>query len=67
MNPLKLKFYLEVLAIASGIVFFICVMPLEIFMDGEVSIMSILCAGLLWYTIITRNETFYFLIDKWFK
>lgn len=67
MDYLKLRFFLEILAIATGIVLFVCVLPIQFFVDGEIRIFTVLFGAALWFTIIYHNETFHILIDKWFK
>ncbi|MEW9677406.1 hypothetical protein ABRT01_14665 [Lentibacillus sp. L22] len=67
MDFFKFRYYIEVLAIALGITFLICELPLQAFVEKEVSMISFACNTILWYTIIFHNATFHFLMDKWFK
>jgi hypothetical protein len=67
MDFLRLRFYIEILAIATGFVLLVCVLPIQIFIDGEIRLLTVLCGTLLWFTIIRYNETFHFLLEKWFK
>jgi len=67
MNFFKFKFYMEVLAITLGIVNFVAILPIQAFFYGEIRWMTVFTACLLWYTIIFHNNTFWELIDKWFK
>lgn len=67
MNLLKLRFYIEILAIATGITLIICVLPIQAFIEREIRSMTLFCGGILWFIIIYRNETFHYLVQKWFK
>lgn len=51
----------------TGTVLLVCILPIQIFVEGEVRLLTILCGAILWFTIIFHNETFRFLIEKWFK
>jgi len=67
MNLLKLRFYIEILAISTGITLIVCVLSIQAFIDGEIRFMTLFYGGILWFIIIYRNETFHYLIHKWFK
>jgi len=67
MDFLKLRFYIEILSIAAGIVLLICVLPIQALIDGKIRILTVGLGALLWFAIIRYNETFHFLLDKWFK
>lgn len=67
MNPLRFRFYLEVLAISMGIVLIVCIIPIQAFIKGEVRALTVFCGTILWFTIFLYNETFHILIEKWFK
>lgn len=67
MNLFKLRLYIEVLAISTGIVLLVCILPIQAFAEGKIRPLTIVCGSILWFTIIFRNETFHFLINKWFK
>lgn len=66
MDLLRIRYYIEVLAISLGLTLFY-VIPMQIIQYGQPRILTV-CLGLvLWFIIISRNETFHELIEKWFK
>lgn len=67
MDFMKLRFYLEILSIAVGIVLIISILPIQIFIHGNVRPLTIFSGTFLWYTIIFHNFTFKEFMDKWFK
>lgn len=67
MNLLKLRFYIEILAIATGITVIVCVLPIQAFIDREIRPTTLFSGSILWFIIIYRNETFHYLVQKWFK
>lgn len=67
MDFLRLRFYIEILAIATGIALFVGVLPIQLFIEKEIRILTVLFGAALWYVIIYHNATFHFLVEKWFK
>ena len=67
MDILKIKFFIEVLAVAIGVVLLIAVIPLQIFVEKEIRPMTVFIGMFLWYTIIFHNDTFQELKEKWLK
>lgn len=67
MDMLKIKFYIEALGVAVGIVLLIVVIPLQIFVEREIRPMTVFLGMILWYTIIFHNDTFQELKEKWLK
>ncbi|MFC5602721.1 hypothetical protein [Sporosarcina koreensis] len=67
MGFLKLKFYIEVMAIAFGVVGLLYIVPVQIIVDGQPRILTVTILMFLWFVIMTHNITFYELLDKWFK
>lgn len=67
MNFLKLRYYIEIISIATGIVLLICVIPIQVWVDGKIRMMTVVCGALLWYKIIFYNVTFRYLLDKWLE
>ncbi len=64
---MKLRFYIEVLAIALGLTVFLCVIPIQVYENGQPRVMTVGLGMILWYIIFTRNETFHLLTEKWLK
>lgn len=66
MDFLRIRYYIEVLAISLGLTLFY-VIPMQIIQDGQPRVFTVALGMLLWFIIISRNETFAELIEKWFK
>ena len=67
MNFFRFVYLLEVFSIAVGIAFLIVVVPLQCFVSQEIRTFSLISGSILWYTILFHNNTFWILVDKWFK
>ncbi|MEK3886471.1 hypothetical protein [Bacillus sp. FSL K6-3431] len=65
MDFLKYRFYIELLAISFGIVSLVYVIPVQIYFEGQPRFLTIIISLFLWYVIITKNETFHELLEKW--
>lgn len=66
MDFLRIRYYIEVLAISMGLTLFY-VIPMQIIQDGQPRSFTVGLGMILWYIIISQNETFHELIEKWFK
>lgn len=66
MDFLRIRYYIEVLAISLGLTLFY-VIPMQIIQDGQPRVLTVGLSIILWYIIIVRNETFHELVEKWFK
>lgn len=67
MNFLKLRFYIELLAIATGIVGVLYVVPMQIFVENHLRPMTLFTLVFLWGITIKYNSTYQEFYEKWFK
>jgi hypothetical protein len=67
MDLLKLKFYIELMSIAFGVVGLLYIVPMQIVVEGQPRILTVTILMFLWFVIMSNNVTFYDLLDRWFK
>lgn len=64
MNFLKMKLYIELLALSFGILGIVYIVPMQVFVEGKPRILTLCILMFLWCVIVTHNMTFHELWDK---
>ncbi|MEK3936227.1 hypothetical protein MKY41_12930 [Sporosarcina sp. FSL W7-1349] len=67
MDFLKLRFYIELFSITLGLTGIFYIVPMQVAVEGQPRMLTVILLLFLWYVIFTTNLTFHELCEKWFK